>query len=60
MQVLDQKVDKNVDLNPGQSFVYDYDASVPTFVPQGHFDVKLILVDEANNDLSCLSAVFDF
>lgn len=59
-KVYEQKVDKNVDLNPGQSFVYDYDASVPTFVPQGHFAVKLILIDDSDKELSCLAAVFDF
>lgn len=43
-----------------QDFVYDYETTVPTFIPEGRFDIKIYLVNTAGDKVSCLDAYFDF
>ena len=46
--------------NAGQSFIYEYDQSVPTFIPEGKFEVYLYLVNTNGETVSCLNAYFEF
>lgn len=49
---------KNLAIKKGR-WAYDYEASVPTFTPAGHWEIRLYLVDTDNKNLSCLKATFD-
>lgn len=42
------------------SFVYSFDVQVPSFVPQGKYNIMLYIVDEKGDHLSCLNALFEF
>lgn len=49
---------KNLGVKKGK-WAFDYEASVPTFTPAGHWEIFIYVVDKDNNNLSCLKAVFD-
>ena len=49
---------KNLEVKKGK-WAFDYEASVPTFTPAGHWEIFVYIVDKANNNISCIKAVFD-
>lgn len=52
-------VDKgNTEQSEG-TYAYDYEASVPTFVPSGHWEIFLHLLNEKEEKLSCVKVSFD-
>lgn len=44
----------------GQNYDYSYSAGIPTFVPEGHYDITLSLVDDTDTKVSCMKLSFDF
>lgn len=48
---------KNVEVKKGK-WNYDYEASVPTFTPNGDWIIKVFVVDKNNANLSCIQAAF--
>lgn len=44
-------------VTPGNDFFYDYETTVPTFVPSGLFEIKVYVVSQ-NERVGCLSASF--
>lgn len=49
---------KNVAIPKGK-WAYDYEASVPTFTPAGHWEIFIYIVDDKATNISCVKAVFD-
>ena len=52
-------VDKGNSPQSQGSYAYDYEASVPTFVPSGHWEIFLHLLNEKDEKLSCIKVSFD-
>lgn len=42
-----------------QPFTYDYQTTVPTFIPEGRFDIKMFILNTEGKKVSCLDAYFD-
>jgi len=53
------EVDKKNVTVPKGKWGYDYEASVPTFTPSGHWEIFIYIVDGSANNISCVKAVFD-
>ncbi len=49
---------KNVTVPKGK-WAYDYEASVPTFTPAGHWEIFIYIVDGSGTNISCIKASFD-
>ena len=49
---------KNLEVKKGK-WAFDYEASVPTFTPAGHWEIFVYVVDKSNTNLSCIKAIFD-
>jgi hypothetical protein len=49
---------KNVEVKKGK-WAFDYEASVPTFTPSGHWEIFIYIVSKDNTNLNCLKATFD-
>lgn len=49
---------KNLEVKKGK-WAFDYEASVPTFTPAGHWEIFVYVVDKNNTNLACIKAVFD-
>jgi len=52
-------VDKKNITVPKGKWAYDYEASVPTFTPSGHWEIFIYIVDDKQNNISCVKAMFD-
>lgn len=48
------------DVKPGANVLYEYTTQIPSFIPQGRFEIYLRLVNKDNEKVSCLKAYFDF
>lgn len=59
-QVFTDKADKNDNIKTGEDYVYSYTTAVPTFVPQGIFEIRLNLINDKSTAISCLKATFQF
>lgn len=57
-QVFTDQVVKNVDVPKGL-YSYEYEVSVPGFIPAGHFEAKIYLHDSKLANLSCFRIFFD-
>lgn len=55
----DLKDQGSVELEDGDSFTYDYSASVPSFTPAGSWNIYLYLKNDKNENISCLLCHFD-
>jgi len=54
-----QDVDKkNLEVKKGK-WAFDYEASVPTFTPAGHWEIFIYVVNNENANLSCIKAIFE-
>ena len=49
---------KNLEVKKGK-WAFDYEASVPTFTPSGHWEIFVYVVNKDNDKLSCIKAVFE-
>jgi len=49
---------KNFEVKKGK-WAFDYEASVPTFTPAGHWEIFMYIVNKDGTNLSCIKAVFD-
>jgi hypothetical protein len=49
---------KNVSVPKGK-WQYDYEASVPAFTPSGHWEIFINIVNDANENISCVKGIFD-
>eukprot|EP00340_Litonotus_pictus_P006906 CAMPEP_0170514258 /NCGR_PEP_ID=MMETSP0209-20121228/822_1 /TAXON_ID=665100 ORGANISM="Litonotus pictus, Strain P1" /NCGR_SAMPLE_ID=MMETSP0209 /ASSEMBLY_ACC=CAM_ASM_000301 /LENGTH=162 /DNA_ID=CAMNT_0010798277 /DNA_START=9 /DNA_END=497 /DNA_ORIENTATION=+ len=47
-------------IKAGEEFSYRYSTTVPSFIPQGVFDITLNLVDATGKKVSCIGFKFDF
>jgi hypothetical protein len=57
--IYQDNVDKNNLLVPKSGkFIYEYEASVPTFTPSGKWEIFIYLVNSENVNISCLKAEF--
>jgi hypothetical protein len=57
--IYQDNVDKQNQLVPKSGkFIYEYEASVPTFTPSGKWEIFLYLVNSENVNISCLKAEF--
>lgn len=56
----DEKKELKEVAKAGQNFVYSYTAGVPSFIPEGKFEITLNLVDDKGEKVSCLKAEFEF
>jgi hypothetical protein len=57
--IYQDNVDKKNELVPkGGKYIYEYEASVPTFTPSGKWQIFLYLVNSENVNISCLKAEF--
>ena len=54
-----QDVDKKNVKVPKGKWQFDYEASVPAFTPSGHWEIFLNVVNDANENISCIKATFD-
>jgi len=48
------------EVKPGVNTMYEYSTAVPTFIPEGTFEIFVYIVDNQGNNDSCLKASFDF
>ena len=53
------EVDKKNAAVPKGKWAYDYEASVPTFTPAGHWEIFIYIVDNNQKNISCIKAMFD-
>ena len=57
--IFEDNVDKKNEVVPkGGKYIYEYEASVPTFTPAGEWNIYLYLVNSENVNVSCLKAHF--
>lgn len=57
--IYQDNVDKKNELVPkGGKYIFEYEASVPTFTPSGKWEIFIYLVNSENVNISCLKAEF--
>ena len=56
--IYNQDVPKNENVKKGLWF-YEYEIGVPTFVPSGHWDIFVYVLNSNGEKLNCLQAMFD-
>ena len=49
---------KNIKVAKGK-WQYDYEASVPAFTPSGHWEIFMYIVNDKNENISCVKGIFD-
>ena len=59
-QAFEEKQDINKDIDAGSNFVYQYKVNVPTFIPEGKFNILIKLQDNSGADVSCFNAWFGY
>jgi len=42
-----------------EAFYYEYEVGIPTFVPAGHWDIYIYVLNDKGEKLNCLQALFD-
>ena len=50
----------NKDIDAGSNFVYSYEVNVPTFIPEGKFDIQIFLQDASDTNIACFNAWFSY
>lgn len=56
--IYNQDVAKNQNVKKGLWY-YEYEVGIPTFVPSGHWDIYLYVLNDKGEKLNCLQALFD-
>lgn len=57
--IFQDNVDKgNTQVKKGV-YAFDYNASVPTFTPSGKWEIRVWLVNDANDNIACVKAEFN-
>jgi hypothetical protein len=54
-----QEVDKKNVSVPKGKWQWDYEASIPSFTPTGHWEIFFWIINDANEKISCLKGIFD-
>jgi hypothetical protein len=57
--IFTDNVDKGNTPQKKGTYAYDYEASVPTFVPSGKWEILVTLLSDKDEKLSCLKASFE-
>jgi hypothetical protein len=56
--IYNQDVVKNQEVKKGLWY-YEYEVGIPTFVPAGHWDIYIYVLNDKGEKLNCLQALFD-
>lgn len=56
--IYNQDIAKNQQVKKGLWY-YEYEVGVPTFVPAGHWDIYIYVLNDKGDKLNCLQAQFD-
>jgi hypothetical protein len=54
-----QEVDKKNVAVPKGKWQWDYEASIPSFTPSGHWEIFIWIINDKNEKISCLKGIFD-
>jgi hypothetical protein len=57
--IFTDNVDKGNTPQKKGTYAYDYEASVPTFVPSGKWEILINLLNDKEEKLSCVKATFE-